>query len=145
MFCGVSKAGSPALKPITSLPAAFSSFALSDMAMVGDGLMRCMRSAMKDMGGSQSESEEKSGATLMPSGGPCNARPRAAGILRLRSGSKGRHGGHGAGTSNSEFHHRGGETVRDSLLGAARPGIPPHHLTASVVIFLAPCPPCSPW
>ena len=59
MFCGVSKSGSPALKPITSLPAAFSSFALSDMAMVGDGLMRCMRSAMKDMGELASGSEEK--------------------------------------------------------------------------------------
>ena len=40
MLSGVSKSGSPAPRPMTSRPAAFSSRALSVTAMVADGLMR---------------------------------------------------------------------------------------------------------
>src|SRR5687767_12888463 len=49
MLSGVSKSGSPAPRPMTSRPAAFSSRALLVTAMVGDGLMRSRRSAMKAM------------------------------------------------------------------------------------------------
>ena len=39
MLLGVSKSGSPAPKPITSLPAAFNSLAFWETAIVGDGLI----------------------------------------------------------------------------------------------------------
>ena len=47
MLSGVSKSGSPAPRPITSRPAAFSSRALLVTAMVADGLMRASESARK--------------------------------------------------------------------------------------------------
>src|SRR5580692_1295150 len=47
MFSGVSKSGSPAPSPMTSRPASFSARALSVTAMVADGLMRMIWSAMK--------------------------------------------------------------------------------------------------
>ena len=40
MLSGVSKSGSPAPKPITSLPAAFISLAFEVTAIVGEGFMR---------------------------------------------------------------------------------------------------------
>ena len=49
MLSGVSKSGSPAPRPMTSRPAAFSSRALLVTAMVGDGLMRSRRSETKAM------------------------------------------------------------------------------------------------
>ena len=39
IFSGVSKSGSPAPKPITSLPAAFNSLAFWVTAIVGEGLI----------------------------------------------------------------------------------------------------------
>src|SRR4051794_34868653 len=48
-FSGVSKSGSPAARPMTSLPAAFSARALLVMAMVRDGEIRSSRSAMSFM------------------------------------------------------------------------------------------------
>ena len=39
MLFGVSKSGSPAPKPITSLPAAFNSLAFWDTAIVGEGFI----------------------------------------------------------------------------------------------------------
>src|SRR5688572_8226666 len=47
MLSGVSKSGSPAPRPMTSRPAAFSARALSVTAIVGDGLMRLSCSARK--------------------------------------------------------------------------------------------------
>ena len=47
MWSGVGKSGSPAARPITSLPAAFISRNLPCAALVGEGLMRLRRSAMK--------------------------------------------------------------------------------------------------
>ena len=47
MLSGVSKSGSPAPSPMTSRPAALSARALSVTAMVADGLMRMIWSAMK--------------------------------------------------------------------------------------------------
>src|ERR1700732_5459697 len=47
MLSGVSKSGSPAPRPMTSRPASFSARALSVTAMVADGLMRMIWSAMK--------------------------------------------------------------------------------------------------
>src|SRR6266702_4633791 len=49
MWSGVGKSGSPAARPITSLPAAFISRNLPWAALVGEGLMRLRRSAMKAM------------------------------------------------------------------------------------------------
>src|SRR6185312_1267937 len=49
IFAGVSKLGSPALRPIMSLPAALRARARSVAARVGDGLMRDKRSARKAM------------------------------------------------------------------------------------------------
>src|SRR5215207_6634570 len=49
MLSGVSKSGSPAASPITSLPAAFISIALLEIAMVGEGFMRLSASARKAM------------------------------------------------------------------------------------------------
>jgi hypothetical protein len=46
----VSKSGSPALKAITSLPAAFSSAALVEIEMVGDGFTRSSVLDKNDMG-----------------------------------------------------------------------------------------------
>src|SRR3546814_6210383 len=46
---GVSKSGSPAPSAMMSRPARFNSAALVVTAMVGDGLMRSRREAMKDM------------------------------------------------------------------------------------------------
>lgn len=37
IFCGVLKSGSPAPKPITSIPSCFICFALAVIASVGDG------------------------------------------------------------------------------------------------------------
>src|SRR5579864_598085 len=50
MFCGVSKSGSPAARPMTSLPSAFKVSARLFIAMVGEGLIRDIRSAIKPMG-----------------------------------------------------------------------------------------------
>ena len=61
MFCGVSKSGSPAARPITSLPAAFNSRALVVIAMVGDGLMRPRDSARKSLGRGMGHSLENAG------------------------------------------------------------------------------------
>ena len=47
MLSGVSKSGSPAPRPMTSRPAALSARALSVTAMVADGLMRMIWSAIK--------------------------------------------------------------------------------------------------
>ena len=49
MLSGVSKSGSPADSAMMSRPLAFSYFARFEIAMVGDGLMRPMDSARKDM------------------------------------------------------------------------------------------------
>ena len=40
ILCGVSKSGSPALSPITSTPDSRNFLALSDIAMVAEGLTR---------------------------------------------------------------------------------------------------------
>jgi len=53
MWSGVSKSGSPAPRPMTSMPLAFSSAAFWVTAMVGDDLMADRRLAMIDMGSSQ--------------------------------------------------------------------------------------------
>src|SRR5690348_1169447 len=50
MFCGVSKSGSPAPRPMMSRPAALRRRALSVTAMVGDGLMRPRRAARSAAG-----------------------------------------------------------------------------------------------
>jgi hypothetical protein len=47
MLSGVSKSGSPAPRPITSRPSAFSCRAFWVTAMVGEGLIRSRRSARK--------------------------------------------------------------------------------------------------
>src|SRR5262249_41517249 len=49
MWSGVSKSGSPAPRPIMSLPAALSSAALAVTASVGDGLTSGRRGAVSDM------------------------------------------------------------------------------------------------
>ena len=59
MFWGVSKSGSPAPRPITSRPAAFSSRALVVTAMVGDGWMRPRDSARKPLGSGMMGLSEK--------------------------------------------------------------------------------------
>src|ERR1700743_2904650 len=62
ILSGVSKSGSPAPRPITSRPAAFSSRALLVTAMVGDGWMRPSDSARKPLGNGME-------ATLVKNGG----------------------------------------------------------------------------
>ena len=64
MFCGVSKSGSPAPKPITSRPAALSARALSVTAMVADGWMRLRYCASMAMDVSRHR-PLSSGATLL--------------------------------------------------------------------------------
>ncbi len=48
ILSGVSKSGSPALSPMTSTPEARNSLALSEMAMVAEGLTRDRVSERKD-------------------------------------------------------------------------------------------------
>jgi len=49
MLAGVSKSGSPAPRPMTLRPAAFSARALSVTAMVADGFTRSSAAARKDI------------------------------------------------------------------------------------------------
>ena len=48
MCSGVAKSGSPAPKPMTSLPAAFSAFAVASTARVAEGAMPAMRAEMRE-------------------------------------------------------------------------------------------------
>src|SRR5690606_31822328 len=115
MLSGVSKSGSPAPRPMTSRPAAFSSRALLVTAMVGDGLMRSRRSAMKGMGGLGVRVENRAGPYLDEAPGatakPCKSAlrpmPDAADVtgqltLLGRLASRENHHRHAAG-------HRPGE------------------------------------
>jgi hypothetical protein len=69
MLSGVSKSGSPAPRPMTSRPAALSSRAFWVTAMVGDGLMRDRRWAMKDMAGLPRKVCEKAARPYPQAGG----------------------------------------------------------------------------
>src|SRR5258706_10713293 len=62
MLSGVSKSGSPAPRPMTSRPAAFSSRALLVTAMVADGLMRARASARKGIENSGEKRADRSWA-----------------------------------------------------------------------------------
>src|SRR5579875_1170367 len=50
MCSGVGKSGSPAPKPITSSPAAFSAFALASMARVADSATAAIRAETRGLG-----------------------------------------------------------------------------------------------
>src|SRR5471030_2425586 len=72
MWSGVGMSGSPAARPITSLPAAFSSRNLPWAALVGEGLMRPRRSAMNAITLTPSSEvlcgREAKGGRLIPQG-----------------------------------------------------------------------------
>src|SRR5579883_1603698 len=64
ILSGVSKSGSPAPRPITSRPAAFSSRALLVTAMVGDGWMRPSDSARNPLGSAMAKPQKKAAPAI---------------------------------------------------------------------------------
>src|SRR5579859_5344655 len=67
ILAGVSKSGSPAARPITLRPAAFSSWASVLIAMVGEGLIRERRLARNDICWVRLH-EFHAGAPILPEG-----------------------------------------------------------------------------
>src|SRR3954462_1789486 len=55
MYSGVGKAGPPAPKPMTGLPAAFRAFALASTARVADSVIAAIRREMRRCAGGRSD------------------------------------------------------------------------------------------
>ena len=82
MCSGVGKSGSPAPKPITSTPAAFSALALASTARVADGAMAPIRWRCVDAVVGRSRAAAAVTASIMSHGRRSRARPHGRGTRR---------------------------------------------------------------